>query len=477
MRRRLAAVAPPPRVPLRPLALALARPRPSAALELLAANSSCVPRQSVGLRWMSAGREPPIPPSAPPSSPSRLILSAGLWNIKYDETPTPTSPSRATPTSTPTHTPTASITPSLSSTQTRTPTVTPSVTPTTSGTPTVSPTVSPTAVPQWSRATAAGGDGFMGAVLNTDGSVMLGCAPGKIVRSADSGATWSTVYSTYKNFQNLNSNAALTSIWASTNGNWVYVSRDLGLTFTEYSAAPLSNTNFASAAVSENGNVVALCTFGGSMYVSTDGGYVFVARTGGDMPSVTMNSDGTRIYTIHRGDPMKVTTNYGASFTSLPNSWPGIATQGAPANINANAWHWYGVATSTDGTKIVANGRSNTFSAANYQGALISVSLDSGATWTSPSFTGQFQDYYHSAASATGEVMAVTSSGVAAQGAYNNALTIAVYVSTNSGSTWTQHIPATGGVSQTSSGWNPVAVSANGKVILAGSAYLWFYTR
>ena len=283
----------------------------------------------------------------------------------------------------------------------------------------------------------------------------------------------------------LGSNAALTSVWAVTRNNdngYPYKSTDLGVTFTQVSAAPFTGggIDFAAAAVSDNGNVVALSTFGGNLYVSTNGGSSFTAysATGGDEPAVALNADGSRIYTIHRGGPVKVSTDFGVSSTALPNSLPTIASQGAPADINGGAWYWFGISTSTDGTKIAASGRGNNNFGGNYQGNLISVSLDSGATWTAPNFAGMFQDWFGTATSASGAVMVATASATAAQGSKNNAMTNSVWLSTNTGTSWTQHIPASGGVVESAS-FQPCALSADGKTIVVGTdgGYLWMFNR
>ncbi len=89
-----------------------------------------------------------------------------------------------------------------------------------------------------------------------------------------------------------------------------------------------------------------------------------------------------------------------------------------------------------------------------------------------------FQDWFGTATSASGAVMVATASATAAQGTKNNAMTNSVWLSTNTGTTWTQHLPASGGVVESAS-FQPVAVSADGKTIVVGTdgGYLWMFNR
>jgi hypothetical protein len=113
---------------------------------------------------------------------------------------------------------------------------------------------------------------------------------------------------------------------------------------------------------------------------------------------------------------------------------------------------WLSVASSADGTKLVTVGNSGTYNGPIY------VSADSGTTWT-PSIAPSLD--WASVASSTDGVKLVA---LAYHTAYDSG---AIYTSTNSGATWTlTPVPSVA--------WSAVASSADGsKLVAAAGPYLF----
>jgi hypothetical protein len=110
---------------------------------------------------------------------------------------------------------------------------------------------------------------------------------------------------------------------------------------------------------------------------------------------------------------------------------------------------WLSVASSADGTKLVTVGNSGTYNGPIY------VSADSGTTWT-PSIAPSLD--WASVASSTDGVKLVA---LAYHTAYDSG---AIYTSTNSGATWTlTPVPSVA--------WSAVASSADGTKLIAGSEW------
>ena len=105
--------------------------------------------------------------------------------------------------------------------------------------------------------------------------------------------------------------------------------------------------------------------------------------------------------------------------------------------VNAPSNNWYSLATSADGTKLVAG----------VFGGGVYVSADSGASWSLTNLP--IGSWYSSASSTNGSTLVV--------GAFSS-----IYVSTNSGSTWTSTAPNLSSVNCVS-----VASSGDGTKLLA----------
>jgi hypothetical protein len=223
------------------------------------------------------------------------------------------------------------------------------------------------------------------------------------------------------------------SYWNSTSYSkvdvgYIYVSADSGATWTQRD-----------------------CGSGGSGAPSTGG----TAGTGGRglaaqyWTSVASSADGTKLVAVVKPDP--VTGGIGYIYTSMDSgaTW----TQTGPQQ------YWQSVASSADGTKLVAVASLYWDAISQYQSGLghIYTSMDSGATWTQ---TGTQQIWNSVASSSDGTKL------VAVTNPESSMLTTGhIYTSVDSGATWTQ-------TGAPGNGWTSVASSSDGtKLVAVGFGY------
>ncbi|HXA45534.1 MAG TPA: YCF48-related protein, partial [Candidatus Angelobacter sp.] len=210
----------------------------------------------------------------------------------------------------------------------------------------------------------------------------------------------------------------------------VYTSTNSGTTWTPANPPP-SLDLWHAATTSADGSVMIAGTYGG-LYISTNSGVDWQLNSNAPQNvwywSAACSADGTKAvaaayYDTAAGNPqlLYVSQDSGATWTAAS----------APSN------NWSAVASSADGTKLIAlafNG-------------LIYRSTDSGTTWTSNNIVGYWRSV---ACSADGtKVVAVASPGQ-------------IYTSTNSGLNWNSHFVPDAGI-----GFGSVATSANGVRLLA----------
>ena len=265
----------------------------------------------------------------------------------------------------------------------------------------------------WCQSLASSADGKILAAAVTGGDDWLGRAPGWIYVSTNAGMSWTT---------NGPSSLCIACsadglTMAAVSAFDIYISRDLGATWTPANAPAFNWTSIASSA---NGARI-----------------VAAAAPLWDQTSRTNISPGA----IYRS------LDAGATWieTSAPNT------------------NWTCVASSADGTKLVA-GSASRF---DYQvGAWVGEggiyrSLDSGATWEKTSAPAVNWSCVAASADGSKLVAAVNRLGIvpAFGGEPPGGM---IYTSTNSGVTWTPcHAPATG--------WDSVACSADGTRLVAAS--------
>src|ERR1035437_5719691 len=215
----------------------------------------------------------------------------------------------------------------------------------------------------------------------------------------------------------------------------IYTSTNLGSAWTQTSAP----TNmWSSVASSADGTILAATCVGPGVYVSTDSGATWMhsVNTTGYWSSVASSADGRKIVAVDRG-PSAIcsSTNFGLTWTS--NS--------SPHN------DMFAIASSANGNRLVA-------AAAN--GGPIYTSTNLGVTWTLRSAPIKYLECV--ASSADGTRLAVGSAFAFFFGEYTNYSSI--YVSTNSGATWTSNaFPDV-------DGFYSIVSSADGSKLVAGGS-------
>ena len=153
-----------------------------------------------------------------------------------------------------------------------------------------------------------------------------------------------------------------------------------------------------------------------------------------DWYAVASSSDGTKL--------VAVVGNFGYIYTSTDSgaTWT--------EQTDSGTRNWYGVASSSDGTKLVAVDNSPGY---------IYTSTDSGATWTERTTSGQ-RDWYGVASSSDGtKLVAVNNNGY-------------IYTSVNSGANWTERTTSGSRV------WKAVASSSDGTKLVAVDNGGYIYT-
>ena len=220
-------------------------------------------------------------------------------------------------------------------------------------------------------------------------------------------------------------NSAWNSLAISTNGNVVVaasgstlvVSTDGGTTGTNATTIPGSGS-YGAVAVSANGSRLLLVR-GNQLYTYSGGAWNASSSPSFNWSAVASSSDGTNLVAVASGDRVHVSTNSGTTWSAV-----GVARD------------WEAVTSSADGLKLAA---------AVYNG-LIYTTTDGGTNWTS---RGSVNRYWTAiASSADGSKLAATE--VNGQ----------IYTSDDSGGTWTARDSARA--------WSSIAMSTDGKILLAG---------
>jgi len=189
---------------------------------------------------------------------------------------------------------------------------------------------------------------------------------GQIYTSTNSGTTW-TPRESPRNWQSVASSADGTKLVAVVSGGLIYVSTNSGASWTPRA----NNRDWTSVASSSDGTkLVAVATGqqGGPIYTSIDSGTTWISQSNFNAwRSVASSADGSKLVAVAEDlgfgvacrscFPIILTsTNSGASWT------PRLST------LTQN---WISVASSADGTKLIAAAK----------GGQIYLSKDSGATW------------------------------------------------------------------------------------------------
>ncbi len=215
------------------------------------------------------------------------------------------------------------------------------------------------------------------------------------------------------------------------------------------SGSPVSN--WISIASSNDGNNLIAAASSGQLLTSTDSGVTWTPRlAGGNWTSVASSSDGGKLaaavggYYQYQGP------------TAPPAYVPGvlyISSDSGATWATGPSGNWSAVASSTDGSKLLA---------ADYGGQLY-TSADSGATWTARDVARQWTSV---GSSADGSVLVALSFCRVIGGSCSPGDQL--YVSTDSGATWTAR--------DSVRTWNSVSSSADGTKLVATTSGGQIYT-
>ena len=264
---------------------------------------------------------------------------------------------------------------------------------------------------------------WMSLAASSDGTKMIAANYGTgVYVSANSGASFTEVFSTAVQIDAVASSWDGTHLAAVVNGGFLYISTNSGSSWTG-----LASQNWTGVAVSANGNEfvataegLGIETFFGVSPVAT-----YTYNNTVDWTAVASSSNGSNLVAAANGGSIYVSSNAGASW--------------APSNSGSKSWN--SVACSADGTKL----------AATVSGGGIYTSVNSGSNWT-PSSAPNNLNWVSIASSADGGKLVAAATGGA------------VYTSANWGATWTpQTNSLPSGVS-----WDCTALSANGNLLAAG---------
>ena len=302
--------------------------------------------------------------------------------------------------------------------------------------------------------------------------------PSPIYLSSDSGATWRQTQALTGYWRSVACSADGTKLVAADGGGnpldqWlfphprgygsIYVSTNSGGAWTLTGAPSNSWTSVASSADGTKLIAAAYATYdtndmmiGTLIYTSADSGLTWTTDTApsNSWSCVASSADGVKLvaasYATHDTNGMTIgnliytSTNSGATWT--------------PTGALSNSWS--SVASSADGTRLVATSGSDVFPEALGDG-LIYTSTNSGTTWT-PSSAPSVNHWVSVASSTDGTKLVAAGY---ASGYFFSPTTNLVYASTNAGATWTQAgFPINSWISISS-----VASSADGaKIVGAG---------
>lgn len=188
------------------------------------------------------------------------------------------------------------------------------------------------------------------------------------------------------------------------------------------------------------------------VYTSVDSGATWTQTgTAQAWTSVASSADGTKLVAASEGGGIYTSVDSGATWTQT-----------------GTAQAWTSVASSADGTKLVAGFTLPTRTSSGYlpAGGYLCTSADSGAAWTQ---TGPDVGWMSVASSADGSKLVAAGAGAFTDpdgiSGYSDDY---LYMSTDSGVTWNQ--------TAVQDGWRSVASSADGTKLVAAVYFGYIYT-
>lgn len=262
----------------------------------------------------------------------------------------------------------------------------------------------------WKQQRAAGNTNWTGIASSADGSKLsvvstgdckgsYNCSAGSILTSNDSGITWTeqntSVSMPWFAVASSLDGSMLTAVNRGGNGSnaKIYISSDSGLTWSDVS--PIAPVNqgyqFVSVTSSGNGQYRAAANLGCSnQYGTVTAGTIFTSSNyGSSWTERTITGDHYWLSVVYSTDGSRLAAFDGGSLDSQNPRTAGniyISTDNG-ANwskaVIAGDHYWYGIAISSDGTKLAAvdGGTGKT-------GGYIYTSSDGGATWTARTDAG-----------------------------------------------------------------------------------------
>jgi photosystem II stability/assembly factor-like uncharacterized protein len=317
------------------------------------------------------------------------------------------------------------------------------------------------------RVAGVGGAGWI--IAQTNGQTIftgnLGDAAGQNWKTSGPSAFWSAVASS----------ASGTKIVAASNGGKIFTTTNSGATWSTNATLQI----WSSVASSADGTRL-VATVGnstsqsGAIYTSTDSGATWASQASGSgtrqWVSVASSADGSRLVAVVYSGYIYTSVNYGTNWTArasdITRLWTAVASSAdgkklvaavtggtiyTSTNYGTN-WTsqtgsgsrtWSALASSSDGSRLVA-------AVGNGQSGSIYISADSGATWTANStISGQWSS------------VASSSDGSHLAAVYNVTSAGNIYTSSDSGVTWAERTGAP------TADWAGVAMSADGSQIVA----------
>lgn len=317
----------------------------------------------------------------------------------------------------------------------------------------------------WSpiNTTGVGSQSWISISSNSTGSILYAAAKGNyLYKSTDSGNTWTSLTnSAYGiNWYSVATNDSGTIVVAAANYGYLYVSSDSGGTWTQITA--LGQKNYSHVAMSSSGSKI-VATFGQSGYVySSDSGLNFSTVTPSpaatSLSGITISGDGSKI-AFEAAEGIYLSSNSGSTWTKFTGlvSSSNLASSGSISmSADGQKIAFAGTGASDDKIRLTSNfGTSWETSTAPYPGVTpkavkysgdgqrlyvinsgtqIYTSGDNGSSWSSAGPPS-------SQANTISTNYTGTIAAIAAQNTNNN---LGLYLTTNSGASWSNISPADG---------------------------------
>lgn len=209
----------------------------------------------------------------------------------------------------------------------------------------------------------------------------------------------------------------------------------------------------------------------GQIYTSSDSGATWMAQNSSVEPwqSIASSADGTKLVAVAAGFNSELNVG-GAIYTSTDSGVDWIdntniddPTPAIWGGFPGWIFQWSSVASSADGTKVIAAALLSFESGSPYYGAIY-TSTNSGVDWTINDLSTNLADWTAVASSADGRKLVA-----AAYSAYYFGNASLIYTSTNTGASWTQ-------TSAPNLEWVSVASSADGTKLVAAPLNGLIYT-